>query len=155
MVEVDAIGDDGDVEVAFVGYGVGVGFANDGECIEDGESFVFGGAEHFEFVVENVAPESAAVVHTAFGVHGEGVLEVHDFGVFGAGYEVHGADHLVVYDIGLDFAFERTVGVAGAGCLPIADLQGAGGEPVAHDVAVAYDAVEVHNTDVGAIGAQG
>ena len=144
-----------DVAVALVRDGVGVGLGDDGEGVEDFEGVVFGGTEHLELVVEDAAEQAAGLFHAPFGVHGEGVLEVHHLGELEPSDERHGADHLVVYDVGLDFLSEVLDGAAGAGGVPVAHLEGFGAEVVAGGIEPGREARGGDDGDGAAIRLEG
>lgn len=152
VVEVDAVGDDVDFAVFLVGDGFGVDVGDDGEGIEDGEGLVLGGAEHLELVMKEVAPEAVGLFHSTLCIHGEGILEVHDFGERQSGDEGHGADHLVVDHIGLHLAGESLAGALGMLGVPVAHLERFGGETVAEGIEVAGEAVEADDANLAAVG---
>ena len=141
-----------DFTVFLVRDGFRVDFGDDGEGVKDGESLVFRGAEHLEFVVQQVVPETARLFHPPFCIHRKCVLEVHDLGEGEACDEGHGANHLVVDDIRLYLVGEGAAGALGVLGVPIAHLEGFGGEAVAKDVASADEAVEADETNLAAVG---
>ena len=138
-----------------VGYGVAVGLGDDGEPVEDAHGLVFGGAQHLEFKMQDVAPKAFAPFHTPFGIEREGVLKVHHLGVVDLCHQGHGAHHLVVDDIGFHPCDERLASPAGFVRIPVAKLEAFGADVVAQHILIAYPSGRVDDAYLLAIGFEG
>ena len=127
-----------DVAVALVGDGVAVLFRDDGEGVEYLKGVVLGGPQHLKLEMEDIMPEAVGVLHAAFSIQREGVLEVHHLGVQRPADPWHGPQHLAVDDIGVHLFGKRLKLFACFQRIPIAQLERLRAKVVADDVLIVH-----------------
>ena len=144
-----------DFAVFLVGDGVGVDLGDNGESIKDFEGVVFGRPQHLELVVEDRSPEALGLIHASLGVEGEGVLEIHHLEKRQTRHKGDGANHLIVYDIGLDAFGHFPDGATRTGRVPVAHLKRFGAKVVASHIEIGSETRGGNHSYLAAVGFEG
>ena len=95
-------------------------------------------------------PQPVRLVHTAFGIHRQGILKVHHLWNRRAAHQCHRTHHLAVKHIGHHLPFELLVAATGLERIPVAYLQRLGVQVVPHYILVIDQAGGMHHPDVAA-----